>query len=146
MITEDYVSFKMAKLLKEKGFDEPCTYLWVFEKTNNPEVDDNGTYMCPLKRYTESDYWNNASIELYKKEDEYWNDNIDFFACPTIQMVMKWLREAHNIDIIINVSSKNERKYTYVIVSKWFSGTDNVKRTYEEACEAGIKYCLENLI
>ena len=24
MITEDYVSFKTAKLLKEKGFDEKC--------------------------------------------------------------------------------------------------------------------------
>ena len=40
MITEDYVSFETAKLLKEKGFDEPCTYLWIFEKTNNPEVDE----------------------------------------------------------------------------------------------------------
>ena len=24
MITEDYVSFEIAKLLKEKGFSEPC--------------------------------------------------------------------------------------------------------------------------
>ena len=24
MITEDYVSYEVAKLLKEKGFDEPC--------------------------------------------------------------------------------------------------------------------------
>lgn len=27
MITEDYCSFEVAKLLKEKGFDEPCTEL-----------------------------------------------------------------------------------------------------------------------
>ena len=26
-ITEDYVSFEVANLLKEKGFDEPCTEL-----------------------------------------------------------------------------------------------------------------------
>jgi len=26
MITEDYVSFETAKLLKEKGFDEYCGY------------------------------------------------------------------------------------------------------------------------
>lgn len=25
-IKEDYVSFETAKLLKEKGFDEPCVY------------------------------------------------------------------------------------------------------------------------
>lgn len=150
MITEDYVSFEVAKLLKEKGFDEPCTYLWFFEKTNNPEVDDNGVYKIPIKNHTENDYWNNTSIELFKKESEYWNDDIDIFACPTLQMAMKWLRETHNIDIIINVSSKDEsddkRKYTYAIVSNRFIGTDNVKRIYEEACEAAIKYCLEKLI
>ena len=28
MITEDYVSFETAKLLKEKGFDEPCIYVY----------------------------------------------------------------------------------------------------------------------
>ena len=28
MITEDYVSFETAKLLKEKGFDEPCQYFY----------------------------------------------------------------------------------------------------------------------
>lgn len=27
MITEDYVSFETAKLLKEKGFDEVCCLL-----------------------------------------------------------------------------------------------------------------------
>jgi hypothetical protein len=33
MITEDYVSFEVAKLLKEKGFNEPCiaTYNLVTE-------------------------------------------------------------------------------------------------------------------
>ena len=30
MITEDYVSFEIAKLLKEKGFDEYCGY---YDKT-----------------------------------------------------------------------------------------------------------------
>lgn len=28
MITEDYISFEVAKLLKEKGFDEPCIYVY----------------------------------------------------------------------------------------------------------------------
>ena len=27
-ITEDFVSFEIAKLLKEKGFDEPCRSLY----------------------------------------------------------------------------------------------------------------------
>lgn len=28
MITEDYISFEVAKLLKEKGFDAECDYLY----------------------------------------------------------------------------------------------------------------------
>lgn len=157
MITEDYVSFETAKLLKEKGFDEPCTYLWIFEKTNNPEVDDNGIYKCPVKKYTESDYWNNTSIELYKKEDEYWNDNIDFFACPTLQMAMKWLREAHKIHVSVEMGfDVDNRQYFFFAPSicKFSNKTGEYQTpfgekefdSYEEACEAAIKYCLENLI
>ena len=124
MITEDYVSFEIAKLLKEKGFDERV-------KSYYTESGLEG-YMLALKA--------TKNTEL----------GDGFISRPTLQMAMKWLREVHNIDIIINVSSKdesdNKRKYTYAIVSKWFVGTDNVKRTYEESCEAGIGYCLEKLI
>lgn len=30
MITEDYVSFETAKLLKEKGFDEKCQKVYMY--------------------------------------------------------------------------------------------------------------------
>lgn len=125
MITEDYVSFETAKLLKEKGFDEPVLFT----------IDREGFQQYP--KNLEFEYLHNSEVSA----DEY--------ACPTLQLAMKWLREVHNIDIIITSSkdeSYNKRKYTYVIVSKRFGGTDNVKRTYEEACETAIKYCLENLI
>ena len=32
MITEDYVSLEVAKLLKEKGFDEPCDFVYDGDK------------------------------------------------------------------------------------------------------------------
>jgi hypothetical protein len=129
MITEDYVSFEIAKLLKENGFDAECDYLYA-----DGELIRARGGACN---------WNSGETifaDYYKNE----------CSAPTLQMAMKWLRKAHNIDIIINVSSKDEsddkRKYTYAIVSKRFVGTDNVKRTYEEACEAALKYCLENLV
>lgn len=121
MITEDYVSFETAKLMKEKGFN------WSTDKQFNLDKIVSEYNITDRSRYPER-----------------------YLDAPTLQMAMKWLREVHNIDIIINVSSKdesyNERKYAYVIVSKWFTGTDNVNRIYEEACEAAIKYCLEKLI
>lgn len=125
MITEDYVSFETAKLLKEKEFDEACHAY--YHEDDGKLIESYSAYA--IKNMSNPCFFGNGA--------------------PTLQMVMKWLREVHNIDIII-VSSKdesyNKRKYTYVIVSKRFTGTDNVKRSYEEACDAAIKYCLENLI
>jgi hypothetical protein len=70
-------------------------------------------------------------------------------------MAMKWLREAHNIIPVILVGG-----YTVVPFYYWFRidkindgrWEDSVYRdeternTYEDACEAAIKYCLEKLI
>jgi hypothetical protein len=126
MITEDYVPFETAKLLKEKGFDEICyKYYDVFEK------------------------------ELFGADDiPFQNHELDetMIAVPTLQMAMKWLRKNHQIFIRPNIS------FLYPI--KWYSEIfcygDNLKTQQdikteyydspEEACEAAIKYCLENLI
>ena len=120
MITEDYVSFEVAKLLKDKGFDE----------------------------YTFSDYSEEGVIEFNEVETRIAK------GCqrPTLQMAMKWLREVHKLYIEITPSSKTNEfivdSYRIDIVTKTFdtiyvsSGYD----TYEQACEAAIKYCLEHLI
>ena len=124
MITEDYVSFETAKLLKEKG------------------------------------YWNIATM-LYKENGDIVNYNVPlnnkgfsstlgvFYEAPTLQMAMKWLREVYKIHIVIypygDYSCDNYQFDVYkdnnLVVSK-----DDGYMTYEQACEAAIKYCLENLI
>ena len=125
MITEDYVSFETAKLLKDKGFNEECLRWYV---ANEPQ---EGTVE---KGFGENQFYINA---------------------PTLQMAMKWLREVHNIHIEIFVIKKYDKKiceYTYTIMDLNFPGSDdgidccNNYKTYEQACEAAIKYCLENLI
>jgi len=114
-ITEDYVSFEIAKLLKEKGF--------------NPL--ECGMYY---------------SIETGKKTTELLTSLI---ACPTLQMARKWLRKIYEIDIVIDISdpSVKDRKYYCMI----WDGNNNshildLFNSYEQACEAAIKYCLEHLI
>ena len=67
-------------------------------------------------------------------------------ACPTLQMATKWLREVYNIDISVTP----DRKVGYsVLIFKDkrlpFDTLDSYS-IYEQACEAAIKYCLENLI
>ena len=122
MITEDYVSFEIAKLLKEKGFNRyplfPCY------KEDNGEFIDIPTTLDTI--------------------------NYCFIPAPTLQMAMKWLREVHNTCISVDVKIGG-KKY-YVCISNTESGLSNgvledeVWDTYEDACEAAIKYCLENLI
>jgi len=123
-IKEDYVSFEVAKLLKEKGFNEDCrdSYDW------------GGNFHLNTSS-------NNGSIKK--------------IAAPTLQMAMKWLREVHEIYMMIDKDFATEKGWHYVIARKqdW---ADNIDKgliqqesnsyTYEEACEAAIKYCLENLI
>jgi len=129
MITEDYVSFEIAKLLREKGFNEPCfAYYDLFH-------DSTGT-----------------TLKLYKKFPR--NPlNKQYLNVPTLQAAMKWLRKNHKIDIIPFLVSHEtvtiDQKYygIKVYISRRLKNFPReLYKTPEEACEAAIKYCLENLI
>lgn len=131
MITEDYVSFEAAKLLKEKGFNGKCSFV----------VNAISKGVMPVSWPT-----TNSDIE----------EETNLIALPTLQMVMKWLREEKNIAIIPVPYSftLNGEIATWVysvyngdkleINSAFF--TEEPLDSYEEACETAIKYCLENLI
>lgn len=125
MITEDYVSYEVAKLLKEKGFNEICSRYYNSQFNEMRTVGD----ICMMN-------WNSIS-------DEY-------ISIPTLQMAMKWLREEYKIFICI-VFLEEPDMYGFTIedtLSKKYLATskNDGHQTYEEACEAAIMYCLENLI
>ena len=109
MINEDYCSYEVAKLLKEKGFN-----------------------------YQGFDYIDFEGEVI--KQDR-----------PTHQMAMKWLREVHNRFVEVCADKGYDFKsivfrpavYDKDLDCLWES--DNYK-SYEDAVEAAIKYCLENLI
>ena len=70
-------------------------------------------------------------------------------------MAMKWLREKHNIYISIQPDFPSDKDYKMCwcwSVSTLHENCVSTKghqcyiETYEEAVEAAIKYCLENLI
>ena len=136
MITEDYVSFETAKLLKEKGFDEYGFNGYIKYK-----------YVKEFDTYLQTSEYVDYNFKKY------------YYPCPTLQMAMKWLREVHNIFIGISVCERYENKTDLEPIVMFFFELLNLKEkqiingysqeyvhTYEEACEAAIKYCLENLI
>ena len=120
MITEDYVSFEIAKLLKEKGFDE-VTSKWYLKYKGEYTLVSRGTA-------------------------EHSNSSIDV---PTLQMAMKWLREVHNLWCEISWEGKGLWcMEVFSLMDEEFIPGSIVHeiKSYEEACESAIKYCLENLI
>ncbi len=135
MITEDFVSFDVAKLLKEKEFDAEG-------------VSEFGGYYV--------DYYHTGERTGIVTESMMFNRTLEDWEClrPTLQMVMKWLREAHSLEIYPyhdNTSIYNSKWWFEIIkypntVAEYESGKDEEFDSYEQACESAIKYCLENLI
>ena len=133
MVTEDYVSFETAKLLKEKGFDYASFYCYEEKGINDILL---VILSAPLSN---SDLDN--TIESHK-----------CYSAPTLQMAMKWLREVHyyNIEIdtlgMMELNTLSWRSAVYYLVNENECYCKDGFDSYEEACEAAIKYCLENLI
>lgn len=137
MITEDYVSFETAKLLKEKGFDGPCYKVW------ESHGDSQTLVGVP---------WavNRESVDAATKQYTYdLGNKVEGYLAPTPQMAMKWLREEKHIFIEVLVDTMIKGAFTWRLFeypSLEIMPYDGWEHTYEEACEAAIKYCLENLI
>ena len=127
MIAEDYVSFEVAKLLKEKGFEEECVYFYDWDEEDEIyRICSNGG-SCNSKEYP------------------------TYFSMPTLQMAMKWLREMHKISIEITSTGyliDNDVEWECDIKAGhrlYFKHITNEK-SFESCAEEAIKYCLENLI
>lgn len=126
MLTDDYCNFETAKLLKEKGFNVPLCCIY----------DIDGLFVDDHAEFSNS-------------------TDAPGFECvaPTLQMALKWLRETHKLFIEVHVIDSNtlymDNKYYFYRLYKDRRPLKLVEKTfmtYEEACEAAIKYCLTNLI
>lgn len=139
-ITEDYVSFETAKLLKEKGFDGEC----------------QGYYEVPTKLSSRKDV-HKQLIVFPKNWNEYNKECVvcEYISIPTHQMALKWLREVHDLHIIVYPwQADNEEKAIHWCckVYKSFAHlgndvyTNETPKSYEQAVEAALLYVLKKLI
>ena len=140
---DEIVSFETAILLKEKGFNEPCSHYY----------EDNDLYKLG--------YYHGEGTGFVRN-----NSPIDGrFLCekmqctaPTQSLAQKWLRETRNITFNANPHS-NDGKIIYVVTIKVISSNKYIDfnvmmdtsnkatmfDTYEDAIEAGLKYCLKSI-
>lgn len=123
MVTEQYVSFETAKLLKDKGFDKKCVYRYIGEP----------------------DYGSKPPFVHFPKG----NGSQYIYPAPTQALAMRWLREVHNLHIDIDVSEGDWNPCVielenWSVVSEY--DTENTQDTYENAVEYALKYCLTKLL
>lgn len=140
---DEIVSFETAMLLKEKGFNEPCSYYY-----ENNDLYKLGYYHGDGTGFSRNDAPINDRLLCEEMQ----------CTAPTQSLAQKWLRETRNITFNANPHS-NDGKIIYVVTIKVISSNKYIdfnvmmdasnKATmfdnYEDAIEAGLKYCLKSI-
>lgn len=117
------VSFSIAKLLKEKGFD----------------VEDRKRYQM---------YGSQSIPQLERYSEVRWNLYKDYYLAPTIADVIMWLYEKHGIWISVQRDWDIGQCLGFEAIIDDNSGIINTPtfNTPTEAYEAAIKFCLTKLV
>ena len=115
MIEEQFVSFETAKMLKEAGFDVPCT-----------------------SQYTDNGFgWDNLSQVNY-------NSCESLFSRPTQALAARWLRDVYNV-AIYSLYDDDMEQWFYVVDAFTKNPVINVFQSgseyddYESAFEDGLR-------
>lgn len=144
MIKEDYVSFEVAKLLKEKKFPRFICH--------KHYADGEGVWVGNFNKPT-PDF---KCGELVEVDCGVPTDGCEIDA-PTIQMALKWLREEklYYIQIMLDSWACGAHCGFYVVIQKTDSdfemmlsdAVDDVfYETYETAANVALLYVLKELI
>jgi hypothetical protein len=132
-MTEELISFKTAKLAKEKGLTKLFNTVHYIPCYNGDVTD--------VKRY--------GILDEYQGEDEILIDWV--YLAVTQSLLQKWLRDIHKINAIPQVSKRSEDNKFYgffsgdVIIYETDKSLDTIFRyfkTYEQALEAGLYQAL----
>ena len=124
------VNSKIAKLLKEKKFNEPCLLYWKDLNLEGHRFKD----------------WNNETIgdsPMHKR-------NAGYYSAPTISEVVMWLYEKYGIWTVVNVDIMGSWYFEHFDLKEkrnaQFEPTDTHYDSLTEAYETAIEYTLNNLI
>ena len=128
---EELVTFKTAKLAKEKGFNEQCSV------TYNSL---GKTYIHKTKKYNHD--FKKVTVTCTHSNQEFTNEK---YSAPTQSLLQKWLRERHGINVFLNYNYRRIG-FLYNLHNLEFGNyyTSNPSfNTYEEALEEGLQQALK---
>lgn len=108
MIEESYVSFDTAKLLKEAGFDEVCS--WAYYRAYNwCLIHERNSKLC-----------------------------LGYYSRPTQALAARWLREVHGIDVTVIPCEDGSYVYDILHEKKRIISSAPMKEGYEKVLEYGL--------
>ena len=125
------VTFETAKLAKEKGF---------FQETNRLEI--------PYYNY-KGEFKGDVSdwrIRKYIRGED--TSDIEFVSAPTQSLLAKWLREEHNIIVLVDyegIDGYYYKFYSYKEGNKNYDASGKNYNTYEDAYEIGLQEALKQI-
>ena len=127
----EFVTYEIAKLLKELNFDEPCLAWYYFNEENssyalNSFKQDYGDKF---------DWWKYSELD----SDVY----VDHLMAPLWQQVINWLREEYKLIVSINIMSDLSYYSLLINIDEDKLNLRNQSQnrgfiTYEEALEDGL--------
>lgn len=129
MIHEEIVTYEVAKLAKEKGFDVPTF----------------GYYRIDTEDWYRTDVYDD------------WNDSTIRYSAPTQSLLQRWLREEKGVTICVDIYDdgwffdistfyQQDTGVYEVDIPYKSSNVTPVYPTYELALEDALKYALKNLV
>ena len=136
----DFVSFELAKKLKEKGFEIPTRSIVAM-------YNEQGVFFTLT---TAADY--QVSPSGYKCRCYYDYDDFDEhdYIAPTISQVLKWLRKEKKVHIGFGYSPRKKWRYVVMYMDDRFYNKPTLAvdgfLNIEQAALVGIEYVIDNLI
>ena len=147
----DIVSFEVAKLLKEKGFNEMCRVCYIPRYTHNgKDIDEDEEFELKCEGRE-----NEIKIIEGGSTWEHWNQNNDEFSsvsAPSVWGMMYYIRDKYNLHITTKpYVNEDGISFLYEIYSldKYMFSLVKSKtgfNTSEDATNEAIKFVFENLI
>ena len=137
------VTFKTAKLAKEKGFNERVHYFYKVKSENDVEL-----YGCTKKELVGF----KGYVPIYHKVRDYHTNkeklNAKLYRCsaPTQSLLAKWLREKHNIIVLVDyegIDGYYYKYYYYINEVQKYDASGKNYITFEEAYEIGLQEALK---
>lgn len=158
-MTEELVTLETAQLAKEKGFDEECRSMWMYAdnlpiEVNAPKDEELiGSFTAMFLKYRDDPAKLLEIITKAPKIRPLRNSTLPppMYCRPTQDLLERWLREVHDIDVKTKCLAKAfiGRRGVYratvtVLLKAYVDHTSNME-TYELAREAALLHALKLL-